>query len=69
MVETEYIGERSDFRNSYFASFRQILNGFGRRTFTIELTAVEAVAILISLALGLVTHTAPVLILAAVVPR
>jgi hypothetical protein len=49
MVETEYIGKRRDFKNSYFASLRQILNGFGRCTVTIELTMVEAAAILISL--------------------
>jgi hypothetical protein len=58
MVETEYIGKRRDFKNSYFVSFRQILNGFGRCTFTIELNAVEAVAILISLILGLIILSA-----------
>jgi hypothetical protein len=28
-VETENIGNRRDFRNSYFASFRQMLRVFG----------------------------------------
>src|SRR6266567_7046053 len=51
-VETEYIGLRRFFRNSYFASLKQILMGLGRCKFTTELIAVDAVAIVISLRLS-----------------
>src|SRR5215831_18236265 len=31
-VETEYMGKRKHFRNSYFASFQQIVTRLGRRS-------------------------------------
>src|SRR6185437_9485986 len=46
-VETEYIGNRRFFRNSYFASFAQITIKFGRRSGIVPIV-VAAVAIVVS---------------------
>src|SRR6266567_7800881 len=48
-VDTEYIGLRRHFRNSYFASLKQILSRSGCRTFVAELITVEAVAMVLVL--------------------
>src|ERR1700722_14450060 len=42
-VETEYIGRRRDFKNSYFVSFKQMLITFGRIRLTAGLTAIVAI--------------------------
>jgi hypothetical protein len=47
-VEMEYIGFRRFFRNSYFASWKQIVSMLACGTFAAELIAVEAVAMAIS---------------------
>ncbi len=49
IVETEYIGTRSHFRTSYFASLKQILIGFGGLMFSTGLIACDAVAMSLSL--------------------
>jgi hypothetical protein len=46
IVETEYMGKRRHLRNSYFVSFKQILNTFGLMGITGLITVVAIIALL-----------------------